>query len=600
MPVFDQSMDIIPLLRPVVRLNGSRNDTIKCTKVTMDPGSGGVRAEFEAPQYAWDRNRRGLTDGFVSVTMRDTYDDSDDGNPDFLGYVDPDNADLSEGTNGINFSAMSITGYFSKVGIGDWDNVPVLKYPLVNSYNGEPTEWTPKRILIDLLDRLPPRYRSRVAIGDSAVLDTTQLNNLPDLEFRFCTYAKAIEDILALFGDVTFTERYSGGRAYLDFYRIQSSGMPTATVKLANYTDPIQSGANVENISHEQSTTDAITRVKAYGTKKRYILSVVTYGPNPDANLVKGWDPAQEEAVLRDPRSATPGGYGYVAGMENVARRFYLPAALRPYLKLKDLGIRRAPVGDQLGPEIKVQVWKLPVTLAMDEEGVVTGTEQLAGQLINSVKLELDKGYFEISNLQDALNVVTIETSESGKLPKTTWALAKIGITLCVEGNQYLVADTGPDSSSGILFDIAEDGLYDRITRDDLTFVQATNLGKPVKSPGGVDCEWGAYVYNEDTQSWINFSEATVIKDDGDKLMTVAREHLRAKNKRHHAYNVGVPYFSRAFRPGYRLVVDGQANWPNEHLTTTSVAYDFASNRTEMVADNVKPPKRRNAEVADE
>lgn len=556
-----------------------------------------MKAEFSIPQMLFDSFRGNLTDGFVSVVMSGAYDGSDNGSPDFLGYLDVDNSDLGPGQDGVTMSAQSITGYLNKVGIGDGDDDPVLKYPLINPYNGEPTEWTPLRILEDLFKRLPDRYRDRVRLGKTAVLDTTTLTNLPDLEFRLGTYAKAIDDVLAMFGDVTFTERFNGETTYLDFYRIQAAGSPTARVQIAEFNDVVTSGADIESFGHEQSVNDAITRVKAYGTKKRYILSITNYGENIDANLVFGWNPALNAAVLRDPKSAKPGSPGYVPGMENVARRYYLPAALKPYMRLKNLGIRRAPVGDQEGPFYKVQVWKFPTILTLQEDGSALGEEATTPQLIKNVKLELDEGYFELANTEDGLNIAVVEDSDDGKGQKTTWQQAKIGITLCVEGRRHLVADTGAETSSGIRLDIAQDGLYDRLIRDDLTYVQLTNVGTPTPSPAGVDCEWPVHFFNEDTGVWSFFPEMQVVQDDSEKLMTVAREHLRARNKRHHVFSGKLPYFSRAFRPGYRLLVAGHRNLPRENMTITGVIWDLEGNSTSVTADNVKPPRRRDARV---
>lgn len=599
MPSFSISRDVIGLLRPVVAINGSRMDAVKCTSISYQPGCGGVRAEITIPQYLFDTNRRSIADGLISVRMRNTYDNSDDGDPDFVGYIDVDNADLSPGNDGVNLSAVSITGFLNKVGIGDHDNQPVLKYPLVDPLTGAPTGWTPKRVLRDLLDRLPPRYRNRIALGESSVLDTTELMELPDLEFKFQNYAQAIDSILAMFGDVTFTEHFRGGTCYLDFYRIQDVNSPTARVAVGNYRDVVASAVDVESLGHSQTTNDAVTRVKAYGTRLRYIISLVNYGENVEAQLSKGWNPALEADVLKDPKRAKPGAPGYVPGMELVFRRFYLPACLRPYTMLKDLGIRRAPASGQAeGPMYKPQVWKLPTLLALDEETAeMNGTEQSTGQLIKQCKLELDKGYIELGNIEDGLNITNIKPSDSGALPHTTWAPAKIGITLCVEGNRWLVADTGASSGSGINYDITSDGLFDRITRDDLTYVQMTTVGSPLPLPSGGTAEFTAYFYNEDTHTWQNYVEALPVKDDYQKLLTIAREHLRARNCRHHSFDVTVFYFSRAFRPGYRFVVKNYATWPRERMTITGVTYDLENNATTVTADSVKPPSRRRSRI---
>lgn len=595
MPIFTATRDVIGLLRPRTYVNGSQFDALKCVSISQQPGAGGVKAEFEAPEYLFDTHRKTLSDGLVSVAMAGTFDGSDSGNPDFVGYVDVDNATLAG--EQVTLSAVSITSFLGKVGIGDGDNVPVLTYPLVNPISGKPTKWTPRRILDDLLARLPSRYRSRISLGDAAVLNKTQLFDVPELEFRFEKYDAALEKLLALYGDVTFTERFVGNVAYLDFYRIQAAGNATNTVRLAKWDDIIESGADVEDLSHNPTTQDAITRIKAYGTKRRYILSVLNYGPVAEGNLVKGWNQALEAAVLKDPKSAKPGAPGYVPGMELVFRRFFLPALLRPYLKLKDLGIKRQAMADQDGPPYKVQVFKLPTLLALDESGNSVGTESMEGQLLKSIKLELDKGYFELGCVEDGMNVSLISPSTTGNWPYVTWVAAKIGITLCVEGSDWLVADTGPDTSSGILYDINQDGLYERIPRDDLTYVQFTNVGNPVKSATGADVEYGAYFFNEDTLAWQNYPAKVLVRDDTKKLETLAREALRAKNKRHHAFEVGVPYFTRAFRPGNRLIVDGQANWPSDRICITGVEYDLAGNRTQISADNVKPPYRRDAKV---
>ena len=250
-------------------------------------------------------------------------------------------------------------------------------------------------------------------------------------------------------------------------------------------------------------------------------------------------------------------------------------------------------MGTRPGPVYPVQVWKVPVILTYDPEtGNATGAEAVERQLIKNVKLCLDEGYFELGCTEDGLVAVQVSSSAGNGQLKYTWEPAKIGITLALELDEYLLADTGQDNSSGVRLPFARDGLTEQLNPEKYQYVQLTNVGYAIKSPSGGLLVFGAVIFNEDGQQWQEFTSQAVVRDDSDILSRAAAEILKCKSRRHQSYNIEVPWFARAYRPGIQLAVRGQAHFGAQPLMITGVRWDLETNATGITADNVKPPAR--------
>lgn len=424
--------------------------------------------------------------------------------------------------------------------------------------------------------------------------------------------AQALDAILAFFGDIEFTERFDeAGVCNLDFFRINDAGLPTVSVRVANYNDPIDAGANVGELQNTQSCQGAITRAIVYAAPRRYIITPSTVSTMPaHMRLVPGWknptvtidgtETTHEDLIIKDPKRGRPGAPGYLPGMEDVLTKRYLPACLKGLVKLKEIPIERAAVQGledqplQPGPKVSAQVWKYPTILTGNPvDGSFTGVLSTTPALIKSVKFNLDQDYFELSSAEDALNATAMSYDAAKKITVTTWERADIYITLCVEDEECLYSDTGQDHSSGINLPFGVDGLTEVIVRDDCQFIQFTNFGHPIKTSTGQSCYFPCTYLDEDTHTWHTFTSAQVYRDDQMMLDVIAGDVLRAKCRRHQAPTVKVPYFSRAYKPGVLLRIDGLQTPIPGPLMITSASYDLVGNSTRFTADNVKPPIRR-------
>jgi hypothetical protein len=609
---FQISRDVVQLLDQSVLVNGGQHDALWCSSFTWGCGAGACSAEFALPQYLFDTYAGDLDDALVQVYVANAYDGSVGDTPDFIGNLDVNSAQLDESNDVMRMSANGMMAYLNRVFVGQQSHLPLVEYPLIDLRTGKKTNWTPAHILEDLFSAggsgspsggMPSFYRSLVQLGNTKVLNTTAQNTMPSLTFRNPSYASAIDAILGLFGDVTFCERYgSNGVTYLDFFRVQDPAAARVVVRVGEFLDPIESGANLDTVSHTKTTADSITRFHLIGTGRRFIVSSNSYDANNEKKLQKGWNTSGtlnfEAKVLANTKGAKSGGAGYEPGMELVYRRWHLPSAFLDMLKLKDLAMKREALSSgQEGAPYKVQVWKYPTTLVANEAGVLIGTESTTRQLLTNYTLELDKGYFELGNVEDALNLTKVENSTRGT-PKYTWAAAKIGITFCFEDKKHFVyGDTGQDASSGIQLAFASDGLTDQQQRDDMTFIQFTNAGYPIRSASGASLTFPAAFYNEDTRTWHDYTTATVVKDDSPILRMLAHEALRSRNRKHHSWDGSLFYFSRGYRPGGLLTVAGQDNPPPPMMVSNVTFMLEGEQSTRITADNVKPPLRKEKDM---
>lgn len=594
----DVSRDIIQRLEQIVTVGGAINNSIWCSSITLGCGAGATKAEFYMPEKLFDSAVYGLRDALVTVTVLNTYDGSGT-QIDFAGYLDVDSAQLDESTDGRRMTASTITSYLPFVWVGQSAHVPNRTYYLTNPVTMRRTGLTPAQILRDIFSLMPSFYKARCQLGDISVLNTTSQNNMPEISFRNATYASAIENIMAMFGDVTFRERFdSSGVCYLDFFRVQDTAQPVSVITLGNYSDVIDSGANVTATTNTLTTQDSRTRVITYGTPRRFIVTATNTAGSTQERLLKGWNTSLESAVLADPKRAKPGAKGYQPGMEFVFRRFHLPPCFASMNKLKDLVIRRDSVGGQIGASYPIQVFKYPKSLDADESGNITGELEEKPILLKSCKVDLDKGYFELGSAEDGLNIASgVPNPDTGQ-PLLTWEAAPIGITFCYEDvNQYIYYDTGSDVSSGIGMDFAEDGITESIPYDKLTYVQYTNVGYPLTSQSGASLTFEAMIYDEDESQWVTISSALVVQNDLPSLRMLANEVLKAKNRRHKTVDARVPYFARQYRPGNQLVIENHEDPPGLPMMITGVTYDLMNQSTRITADNIKPPVRKDVSL---
>lgn len=586
------SKDVVPQLKQLVHVNGQRVDYLYCTGINKGTGLGGTTAEFAFPQARWDTLRTGLRGALVEVWYYNALTPPQA--PDFVGLLDADSSEASPDSNGVRtISARTMTAYLADACVGQTQSTPVVNYWVSNPLNPSSSDWTPKRVLEDLLDNLPSNYKPYVGLGDTRVIDTSAATFQANITFRNQTYEQACQQLMDYFGDVSCRERFWSGAAVIDFFRIQDQLQPLTTVRVCNWDDPIADNANVARISHNQSLHDSCTRIKAYGTRRRFIVTVSSNDADSHMRLIKDWDSDLEELVKAYPERAHPNAPGYQPGMEFVFRRYQLPACFYPYIKLKDLPVVRSN-GQRYPVQISVSQYQLTVSASGGYTGAKTGNWVLA----DGAKLELEQNYFILN--KPALGLTSMSANANGDLLET-WAEADVRITFAYEGDKHLVADTGQDYSSGIALPFAVDGLTEQIERDDLTYCQYTNKNTSGNEFGiyGADGQrkyFNAQIYNLDSDTWTStLTNATVVQDDSRKLEAYAREQLRSRNRVHHSYTITIPWFTRGYEPGYRIAISNQTNGEALNLVITNVSWTSTldgDHSTELTVDNIKPPHR--------
>lgn len=611
--VFDSSRDVIPLLDQIIMVNGVEDSALWCISISRQSGCGGVTADFTHPLAGWDTARDSYRDAYVEVYILNTYSSPAASGPDFAGYLDVDTGSLSQGDDTVAMSAHSITHYLNRVWVGQADHRPVVTYRVrdIGSVPGADGRYplvsprvTVTSILRDILGDLPSYYYVRLRLGDVSVLSTSDMADLPDqIVFRGTTYAAAIDQLLGYYGDVGVCERYESSKTYLDFYRISDPSAPISTVTVAPLNqDVISGGGNVASITENLTSADAVTRVIAYGRPRVVVISCSTADAVTARKLQPDWPSTYttggitynlESLVAGDPKKARPGAPGYLPGMEHVYRRYRLPACLRHYTIARDLApiYRTASAGDTSSP-YQTQVWWLPTSLSDDGVGSndKVGTTVSAPVLCKQFKLDLDRRTVTLAKPALAVTAVTMT---SGK-PVYTYAAATVGVTLAVELADYVYHDTTATSGGGIAHDFASDGLTEIIQRDDAWWCQITNAGYALGGYTFGTC----HIVNESTGAASTYSAATLVRDDTPALRELALQVLREKCRRHRSYNVSIPYYTRAYRIGNRMVVIGQADYyaPDTYMIT-GIDYDLTDQSTTITCDNVKPPHRRTVKL---
>lgn len=578
MGAFNKTSSFVRQPDQIVRVNGRRTELVECVSYTAKS------ATFSAPSLLFDSYRESLRDGRVRVSV--------DGESAWAGYLDVDSGAENPDEGTVTFSGNTITAYFSKVWVGQTEFVPVKSYVLSDQV-------TPKKVLQDLFDNLPDVYRDHVKLGNASVLQDTDIELPPTMVFRNATYTAAIDQVTALFGDVSWTERHVGDVTYIDFYRIQDPGAPRTEAKIADWGDSVLR-ANVEEISLDITSTDCVTRVITYGAPRKFIISCITNHEDPLKQLQKDWDTTLEAAVLLNPAIAKPGAPGYLPGMEYVYRRYRLPEALVHFTKLKNLPFKR-----ENGNDYKPQAWTYPTVLSNDPEGTgKIGTLSLTPELASSAKFELDQNQVIFS--QPTLNIIATGKHPTTNKPTKTYAVAVVGITFAFESSEYIYFDTGHDFGSDVDLDIAtEEGLVESIHREDLYYAQYTNANYPIiiedEATGAeTPLVFGAVIFNEDVPTTppvtVPLETPLLVNDDTPILRRIALEKQREKSKRHRAYSVTIPYYTSAYREGYLLRISGQRDYVPDNYMITSVSHDLDNHSTTVSADNVKPPARTEIE----
>lgn len=683
MGVFETAYDVLPKQNHLIYVNDSRRDDLWCTDTTDGSHGASTRAHFEMQASLFDSNRDDLKDGFVLVYPLRTADGLENSTPSFAGYLSTEAADLAKTTDGnVRMVANSITGFFSAIWVGQTEGLPIKRYPFRDPITGNPTGWTPKKVLQDLIDNIPSQYGVRVRLGVTSVLSGAWNSTTPELTFNNCTYLSAIDQILALYGDVSYKEVFRGAKVNLDFYRVQDSSAATVFVRACQWNDPITAAANIHDIGSSSSSQPTRNRVIGYGSPRRFMISCKSAVPDATGTLEdlgepvtlkqmqRVWEERYEDAVKANPKASKSGSQGYnilirtdagpsattlaiksgvevptgevlqhrtgekllvtsytpgtgqdgtltvtrgylgtgslqddilekdtltwlLPGIEYVFRRYHLPACLWPYVKLRENAMKRS--NTQKTP-YKVQVWKYPRLPNREPDGSVSSTLVSIPTLIkSSVDIDLEKNQIILS--EPALNEVSRGPSVSGSAPAIVYEEAVIGVTFTFEHDKkYAFHDTGEVSTGDIRLDFASDGLTEQWQRAELIFSQFTNTGFPVLDANGNNQTFSCIYFDEDNdETPMQVSSASIIQNDIPTIRAICQEILREKNHRHRAYEVTIPYYTRAYEIGNRLVFQGLANIYPDNYMITSVTRGMDSKRdggtfVKLRVDNIRPP----------
>ena len=281
MGVLRVTRGVIPYLVQRISVDGRVDDRLTCTAISIMPGVGTSTATLSIPEALWTEARAQLRDTLVAVRVGRQADD-----PDFVGIIDVDNATLDRATNGIMFTAHTLSSILYRTHVGQQDGRAVVDYPRRHPVTQQLTGWTADLILRDIWLRLQTGYAARVLLGDTSALVTARH---PGVTFRMRSVAEAVDALVEMDGGVGVRPRYKGDAEYLDFYRMGDGQGGVASVRVAAGTDPVNSGANVGRVELSEISGELVNRAIAYGAPARYMVSVTSVARTIRAAADAAW-----------------------------------------------------------------------------------------------------------------------------------------------------------------------------------------------------------------------------------------------------------------------------------------------------------------------
>lgn len=579
---------------------------LRCTGYALVQGGAGCQLQLEAPVLHWDEHFGELKDATIAVWWaRSAAEGVSDADPDVLAYINVDSAKHNKSTSTVSFTATSVAPRLKKVPVGPMVGTNCLEFK--NRVKGSSTaigNYTPSKVLRILFDsdHLSSFWRLRVRLGDIGVLDDMwDASNAPDFVFTNTNLLSAIEQIISHCGDVYFTERFSSSMwTYLDFHRVSQPDAGYSNIVVCQRgQSAIDIGANAEDIEFSGNTDECYTRVWGVGDHKRPMITVATNSPT--APLQKLWDRSggivytdpdtattytAEQLVLHDANLAkgeqTPASYTSLGSdIQDVFKKYALPPEVMKYNIAESNALKNS-----LGQRMKVQVIKVPLILSEgdgDPYFAVGAVVPGRYEEVKSVDLHLAEGYFITG--EPMINVKGIKAGPDGSLVHE-YEEAVVGITITPE-LPPVMHDTGQGGTltGDLAYPWSADGEGMIVACERYEYSQLTSKGLSDFLP-----EYNCTYRHPDTGEWHHVTTQTVLQDDSAKLRVYTRSILREKAKRDRPYSVLVPWMTRAFPLGTKVLVQGQRNFVYDTYAIAGAVFDLKTNRTRLQFHTVRPP----------
>lgn len=563
---------IINLTRQKVYIDGSYTKLIRCT------GCNDQTANFIIPSEKWDsRHKTQLHGKKVSVKVNDFYI--------FTGFIDGTNAVARPSQNEFQFGAKSVLEKLNHVWAGQHENQLFYNNYVFGIH-------TLDQILEDFFDVLP-HYGNIIRLGNLSAIRDKAYNFGERFEISNWTYQQLLDTALSFCGDVTWKPRFTSFGAYIDLYRINNASNPTSYVTLGRYGENGKY-SNIIDFNEDINSSETIDKVICYGSPKQFIISFCSADINPltstavpaHMKLIPDWDESLETLVSQNQEATKRGSPGYVAGAEWVGTRYKIPD-IGEYTALKELPIQKSV--DESGniQYYKLQAYQWKTTLVANpasSEQAVTGTLGTEPVIVDC-DFQLDNGYVIFS--KPTFNIIKTEivTDSVGKtLPKRTYEIAPVGITIAVETKKHQLFYETPSVS-----DFPNTYNYPRL---DYKYSQLTNIGYNWTNNAGDNLLFDeVLIFYEDTASGQIITSKTIIKDDTQQVQATALEVLKEKFHRSKQLDITIPMVTNNYKVGNRLVVENTDQFDSDQFAICSVQYDLVKYTTTITACNDKPLK---------
>jgi len=601
-----------------------------CMSIDANNGSGNSSATFELPTVRWDEYSNLYLQSGIFVYAGSSWDNMEQV---FYGYIGNEASGISVSDDKYSFSALCPIKELDKIFVGYADKVPTVKYQRYDVFTDTLKKQTPKDILEDLFDNLPSNWKLVFGLGKTDCLKNTYENSNTDITFSGQTYQQALDTIIGNFGDVNYRVRYNGfstPKVLIDFYKVNDSSNTTQFVQMPlEGQDVLTTGANVIELTQQNSTMDSINRIIGFGKQQEIIVAIpskIEEGSTAEP-LIKGWaNPSvtwsyenenhvmisgthtAEEWVCLDPEHSNPKSKLFIAQCELVYKRWFLSTCVWDIDKSTNLEIEQ-----DLPPDIQatgtinnsktsaqaVKRFVKHIRNPQNDEEIIATYPENQYEKIDGCKFQLKNNYIDFQKPVLDVTSVTINPNTDKEIKTYAPCLFWVNITLLYD---YLKYDTGQPHNSDIGFPtIGTDGQIEILQRDEFRYKQFNLAGTDTHNnkaytlkdfeDNPVTYESIIY-YNESSKTWVTVVGQEVIQDDYKPLKKLCEEILKQKNKRHKSYDITLAYFSPQYKVGDKLVILGQSNWDGDNYCISNISHDLINHSTKLTIDNVRPPNR--------
>lgn len=612
-----------------VRIGGDLRGDVACKKVVESFGITPTRADFEIARATFESDYSRFLEGEVVVYARqEGRFGGGSGLPVFRGFLDMQDATLSEDQSSISLSGYSILSKLSKVTVGLLNSQGTVTFPkFVPGTIDTPTGWNVWRILQYLFDQdnLADEWRALVGLGNTSVL-RKRGTDYPahGVTFTGQTYLEALRYLAEIAGNIMFRERFTNAKTLLDVVEI---GDPYGQARIISIptsnAGPEQGRVTVRTVERDD-VSGVRNRIVGFGQPVKYMLTASTQngGLEPawtDATAYSETEgfTADETAVFANPDIVNPDKKEegtFDPERADIFRKFRLSQVIRQHTALES-NIWRNAQGQRIQIQVFIQkpiftrIHETPAVGEVLDESVAATDEWT---LVRGAKI-LDDGYVLLPEAALVLYRTVLREGDTGRYYESVFARSHVFVTITVQRpeTQRMFFDTGISGRIGY-GGLSNYGFAEVFVNENLALEKVgVTTDDGFLDADGNAYEYGAIWYDELSDEWtvMDAGEQGIVTNDSAFLIQLCQALKRERDGRVTEGEVVFPYHNGSMSIGDSIILNS-GRGRNRRLQINTIVrnlYDentgastaiVATNRvpTKVKASTAKPnPTRRDA-----